>query len=246
MQPEKPKMSEPGPRVLVIDDERPIRRILRSVLSAHGYSVHEARDGAEALQQVRSVRPDVVILDLGLPDVDGVEVTRSLREWVQTPIIALSVREADSDKIAALDAGADDYLTKPFSPGELLARIRAALRRVSRLEDGPVFTAGALRVDLALREVRVAERQVQLTPTEYDLLKALISHSGRVLTHRDLVNEIWGGLHYEDALHLLRVNISNLRHKLEPGAARSGYIITEPGVGYRLRGAGLASSGALS
>jgi two-component system KDP operon response regulator KdpE len=230
-------MNEQGPRVLVIDDERPIRRLLRSVLSAHGYSVHEAANGAEALQQVRIVRPDVIILDLGLPDVDGVEVTRSLRAWVQTPIIALSVRESESDKISMLDAGADDYLTKPFGAGELLARIRAALRRASRLENGPVLKAGDLRVDLELREVHVGERTVQLTPTEYELLKILISHSGRVLTHGQLVNEVWGGLHYEDAVHLLRVNISNLRHKLETDNTRSSYIITEAGVGYRLRAA---------
>jgi two-component system KDP operon response regulator KdpE len=239
-------MGEQGPRVLVIDDERPIRRLLRSVLSAHGYSVHEAENGAEALQQVRMARPDVIILDLGLPDIDGVEVTRSLRNWVQTPIIALSVRESESDKIATLDAGADDYLTKPFGPGELLARIRAALRRASRLEDGPVLRSGDLRVDLAMREVRVGDRIVQLTPTEYELLKVLMSHCGKVLTHRQLVNEIWGGLHYEDALHLLRVNISNLRHKLDAGTTGSRYILTEPGVGYRLRGVDASSSGSPS
>ncbi|HLK47522.1 MAG TPA: response regulator transcription factor [Bryobacteraceae bacterium] len=236
-------MSEQGPRVLVIDDERPIRRLLRSVLSAHGYAVHEAATGGEALQQVRIVRPDLIILDLGLPDVDGIEVARSLRRWVQIPIIALSVRESESDKISMLDAGADDYLTKPFGAGELLARIRAALRRVSRGEEGPVLSAGELRVDLSRREVRAAERSVQLTPTEYELLKVLISNSGKVLTHRQLVDEVWGGLHYEDALHLLRVNISNLRHKLEAGAGRFRYIVTEPGVGYRLRAADISSSG---
>ncbi len=228
-------MTTQGPRILVIDDERPIRRLLRSVLSAHGYVVHEAATGAEALQEIRIARPDVIILDLGLPDIDGIDVTRSLRTWVQTPIIALSVREGEADKVATLDAGADDYLTKPFGPGELLARIRAALRRASRLDDGPVLSAGDLTVDLALREVRVGTCTVQLTPTEYELLKILISHAGKVLTHRQLVKEVWGGLHYEDALHLLRVNISNLRHKLETDATRSRYILTEPGVGYRLR-----------
>ena len=235
-------MSEQGPRVLVIDDERPIRRLLRSILSAHGYAVYEAASAAEALQEVRMVRPDVILMDLGLPDLDGIEATRSLRQWVQTPIIALSVREGETDKIATLDAGADDYLTKPFGPGELLARIRAALRRASRLEDGPVLNAGDLLVDLALREVRVGTRTIQLTPTEYELLKVLISHAGKVLTHRQLVNEIWGGLHYEDALHLLRVNISNLRRKLETDTLHSRHIVTEPGVGYRLRtnGAGTA------
>lgn len=235
-------MTGQGPRVLVIDDERPIRRLLRSVLTAHGYSVYEAQTGGEALQQVRMIRPDLIILDLGLPDMDGIDVTRSLRTWVHTPIIALSVRESESDKIATLDAGADDYLTKPFGPGELLARIRAELRRVSPAEDSPVLTAGDLRVDLSLREVRVGSRVVQLTPTEYDLLKLLISNSAKVLTHRQIVNEIWGGLHYDDALHLLRVNISNLRHKLEPEAPRSRYILTEPGVGYHLRSSDATAS----
>jgi two-component system KDP operon response regulator KdpE len=237
-------MSELEPRVLVIDDERPIRRLLRSILSAHGYSVHEAATGAEAMQQLRLVRPDVIIVDLGLPDIDGIDVTCSLRAWVRTPIIALTVRESESDKIAALDAGADDYLTKPFGPGELLARIRAALRRANRLEEGPILSAGDLSVDLALREVRVGQRTVPLTPTEYDLLKVLISHAGKVLTHRHLVNEIWGGLHYEDALHLLRVNISNLRRKLETDA-HFLYIVTEPGVGYRLRTGGVSASGSV-
>lgn len=227
-------MSQPGPRILVIDDEQPIRRLLHSVLSAHGYSVHEAATGAEALQEVRAVRPDVILLDPGLPDLDGVEVARCLRTWVQTPIIALSVRENEQDKIAMLDAGADDYLTKPFGPGELLARIRAALRKV-KPEDGPVLRAGDLQLDLALREVHVGQNPIQLTPTEYELLKVLLSHAGKVLTHRQLVDQIWGGLHYEDSLHLLRVNISNLRHKLTAAGAEARYITTEPGVGYRLR-----------
>lgn len=234
-------MNEPGPRVLVIDDERPIRRLLRTILSGHGYSVYEAAGGAEALQELRMARPDVIIVDLELADIDGIDITRSLRSWVQTPIIAISARESEPDKVAALDAGADDYLTKPIGPGELLARIRAALRRAGRREDGPVLKAGDLRVDLALREVRAGSRIVQLTPTEYELLKVLISHAGKVLTHRDLVNEIWGGLHYEDALHLLRVNISNLRRKLET-TAHFRYIATEPGVGYRLRADGLSAS----
>lgn len=230
-------MSDAGPRVLVVDDEQPIRRLLRSILAAHGYSVHEAATGGEVLQVMRAVRPDVIILDLGLPDVDGIEVTRYLRSCVQTPIIALSVRENESDKIATLDAGADDYLTKPFGPGELLARIRATLRKV-RPEEGPVLKVGELQVDLALREVRVGQKLTQLTRTEYELLKVLISNAGKVLTHRQLVDQVWRGLYYEDALHLLRVNISNLRHKLETDAGHTRYITTEPGVGYRLRADG--------
>ena len=221
--------------MLVVDDEPAIRRFLHTLLSAHGYSAHEAESGEEALQVVPASRPDAIILDLGLPQMSGTEVTRCLREWTEIPIIILSVREEESEKIAALDAGADDYLTKPFGPGELLARLRAALRRASKHETGPVFTSGDLMVDLALRVVRVAGVDRQLTPTEYDLLKALVQHAGKVLTHRQLVREVWGGAHYEDAMHLLRVNISNLRHKLEADATRPRIIITEPGVGYRIR-----------
>ena len=184
---------------------------------------------------VPAARPDVIILDLGLPKMTGTEVTRCLREWTEIPIIILSVREEEGEKIAALDAGADDYLTKPFGPGELLARLRAALRRASKQETNSVFNVGDLMVDLAQRQVRVAGADVQLTPTEYDLLKALVLHAGKVLTHRQIVREVWGGAHYEDALHLLRVNVSNLRRKLEADATRPRFIVTEPGVGYRLR-----------
>jgi two-component system KDP operon response regulator KdpE len=222
-------------RILVVDDEPAIRRFLNTSLSAHGYAVFEAVTGEDALQSVPSVRPDLVILDLGLPGISGVDVARSMREWAQTPIIVLSVREHESDKIDALDAGADDYLTKPFSVGELLARIRAALRRAMGPEAPAVFTTGELVVDVTSREVRVAGAKVQLTPTEYDLLKALVAHPGRVLTHRQLTRAVWGGLSYEDELHLLRVNISNLRHKLEPNPTSPRYIVTEPGVGYRLQ-----------
>ena len=197
--------------------------------------MYEAASGEDALQSVPAARPDVIILDLGLPQMSGTEVTRVLREWTEVPIIILSVREEETEKIAALDAGADDYLTKPFGPGELLARLRAALRRASRQETNPVFTVGDLSVDLAQRQVRVGGADVQLTPTEYDLLKALVLHAGKVLTHRQIVREVWGGAHYEDALHLLRVNVSNLRRKLETDATRPRFIVTEPGVGYRLR-----------
>jgi two-component system KDP operon response regulator KdpE len=219
----------------VVDDEPAIRRFLHALLSAHSYSVHEAASGEDALQVVPAVRPDVIVLDLGLPRMSGTEVTRCLREWTEVPILILSVREEESEKIAALDAGADDYLTKPFGPGELLARLRAALRRASKQETNSVFTSGDLTVDLAQRLVRVSGADVQLTPTEYDLLKALVLHAGKVLTHRQLMREVWGGAHYEDSLHLLRVNISNLRRKIEADATRPRFIVTEPGVGYRMR-----------
>lgn len=222
-----------GVRVLVVDDERPIRRFLRVSLEAHDHTVFEATNGPEALTAVVTHRPDLIILDLGLPDIDGLEITRRLREWTRTPIIILSVREHESDKIAALDAGADDYLTKPFSVGELLARLRVALRHAAPPGDNPVFTTGDLMVDLARRLVTLAGREVQLTPTEYDLLKLLVAQAGKVLTHHQLLRQIWG-MGYEEETHLLRVNISNLRRKLEPDPSRPTYILTEPGVGYRL------------
>ena len=177
----------------------------------------------------------MIVLDLGLPQMTGTEVTRCLREWTELPIIILSVNEEEAEKIAALDAGADDYLTKPFGPGELLARLRAALRRASKQEISSVFTVGDLTVDLAQRQVRVRGADVQLTPTEYDLLKALVLHAGKVLTHRQLMREVWGGAHYDDSMHLLRVNVSNLRRKIEADATRPRFIVTEPGVGYRLK-----------
>ncbi|MDD3827248.1 MAG: response regulator [Anaerolineae bacterium] len=227
-------MTPNGVRVLVVDDEAAIRRYLRASLSAHGYTVFEVESGRAALEAITAERPDMVILDLGLPDVDGVEVTRLLREWTRIPIIILSVRGQEADKIAALDAGADDYLTKPFGTGELLARMRVALRRASQSQAEPVFVVDELAVDLGRRLVAVAGAEIQLTPTEYDLLRTLVSHAGKVLTHRQLLREVWG-MGYEQETHMLRVNISNLRHKIEPDPARPHYILTEPGVGYRLR-----------
>jgi len=227
-------MNETELRVLVVDDERAIRRFLRTSLAAKGYVVFEATNGAEALESVVRDRPDVVILDLGLPDMDGTQVTARLREWSRLPIIILSVRDQEADKIAALDAGADDYLTKPFGVGELMARMRVILRRIAHPESQPVFATRDLVVDLARRLVRVRGEEVQLTPTEYDLLRALVTHAGKVLTHQQLLRQVWG-LGYEGESHLLRVNISNLRHKIERNSARPEYIITEPGVGYRLR-----------
>lgn len=227
-------MSETGLRVLVVDDEPAIRRYLRAALNAHGYLVIEAAGGQEAVNQAAGSRPDLVILDLGLPDIDGLEVTRRLREWTQVPIIILSVREQEEEKIAALDAGADDYLTKPFSTGELMARMRAALRRMAQAETEPVYQFGELTVDLMHRRVSLKGVEVALTPTEYDMLRIFAQNAGRVLTHNQLLRQVWGG-GYEDGMHLLRVNISNLRRKIEPDPARPQYILTEPGVGYRLR-----------
>jgi two-component system KDP operon response regulator KdpE len=227
-------MNEIGLRVLVVDDERAIRRYLHAALNAQGYTVYEAGGGKEALNMVVGDRPDLIILDLGLPDIDGVEVTRQLREWTHIPIIILSVREQETDKIAALDAGADDYLTKPFSSGELMARMRVALRRSMQTAAEPIFKMDNLNVDLTRRLVKVAGEEVSLTPTEYDLLRILVQNAGRVLTHRQLLRQVWGGA-YESEAHLLRVNMSNLRRKIEPDPTRPHYIITEPGVGYRLR-----------
>ncbi len=226
-------MNEPRLRVLVVDDEQAIRRFLRTALSAHGYDVTEAATGERALAEVAASRPDVIVLDLGLPDMDGVELTRQLREWTQLPIIVLSVREQERDKVAALDAGADDYLTKPFGVGELLARLRAALRRAARPPADAVYSNGELVVDLARRIVTVAGAKVQLTPTEYDVLRVLVTHAGRVLTHSQLLRQVWG-MGYEGETHLLRVNVSNLRRKIERDPARPRHIVTEPGVGYRL------------
>lgn len=224
----------PDQRVLVIDDEEAIRRFLRVALSSQGYTVLEQSTGEEGISSVAKDKPDVVILDLGLPDIDGVEITRLLREWTRIPIIILSVRGSESDKIAALDAGADDYLTKPFGMGELLARLRAALRRAPDSADEPVFTTGSLSVDLARRLVTVSGHEAQLTPTEYSLLRTLVCSAGKVLTHRHLLREIWGA-EFGEEFHMLHVNVSNLRRKIEPDPTRPQFIITEPGVGYRLR-----------
>ena len=226
-------MSDKDVRVLVVDDERSIRRFLKASLGGQ-FTVFEATSGEEALAAVVADRPDVIILDLGLPDMDGVEVTRRLREWTQIPIIVISVREQELDKIAALDAGADDYLTKPFGVGELMARLRAAVRRSAQAETEPVFQTGELVVDLNQREVLVKGQAVSLTPTEYDLLRTLVKYAGKVLTHDQLLRAVWGTA-YESETHMLQVNISNLRHKIEPDPVRPTYIITEPGVGYRLK-----------
>lgn len=223
-----------GLRVLVIDDDPAIRRFLRIALSAQGYAVFDTATGAEALAAAASRRPDVVVLDLGLPDLDGTEVIARLREWSQLPIVVLSVRAHETDKIAALDAGADDYLTKPFVVGELAARLRAVLRRTARTAEAPIFSSGDLIVDLSRRLVTVAGREVRLTPTEYDLLRVLVTHAGKVLTHDQLLHQVWSQ-NNQAKINLLRTTIGNLRQKIEPDPARPHYIITEQGVGYRLR-----------
>jgi two-component system KDP operon response regulator KdpE len=224
----------PNEKVLIVDDEQSIRLFLKLTLTSQGYETVEAVLGKDALTKVTTEKPDIVILDIGLPDIDGIEVTRSLREWTQIPIIILSVRGSEKDKIAALDLGADDYLTKPFVVGELLARIRAALRRSSQISGEPSFKTGALEVDLIKRQVKVSGAEIQLTPKEYEILKVLITHAGKVMTHKHLLAAVWGP-EYLGEFHMLRVNISNLRRKIEPDPTRPQIIITESGVGYRLK-----------
>ena len=221
------------PVALVIDDEPQMRRLLGIVLEADGYRVFEAATGQDGLVQAATRRPDVVLLDLGLPDMEGVDVLKRLREWSRTPVLVLSVRERDEDKIAALDSGADDYVTKPFSTQELLARLRVARRHAQPGDEQAVFRAGELEVDLASRAVRVKGREVRLTATEYAVLRLLVRHAGRVLTHRQLLGEVWG----PNALgqtHYLRVYMARLREKLEPAPSRPALLLTEPGIGYRL------------
>jgi two-component system, OmpR family, KDP operon response regulator KdpE len=223
-------------RILVVDDEKSIRSFLKTSLSAYGYGVFEATKGKEALTESVSVHPDVIILDLGLPDMDGREVIAKIRKRTKTPIIILSVRDDPLEKIAALDAGADDYLTKPFSVGELLARLKAVMRRLLPLEKEEILRVGKLVVDITSRRVTIENNEIDLSPTEYDILKLLLLNSGKVLTHRQILREIWDKTEdYEGILHLLRVTMSNLRSKIEPNPDRPTCILTEPGVGYRLR-----------
>lgn len=223
-----------GPQVLIVDDELQIRRFLRVSLEANGYSVHETDTGHDAIVKTAQLRPDLVILDMGLPDMDGLEVLNRIRQWTKTPVIILSVRDSDRDKIAALDAGADDYLTKPFSTEELLARMRVAQRHAQPQEQESVLTVGNVQVDFARRLVTRNGEPVKLTPTEYALLRLLIQHSGRVLTHRQILKEVWGP-EYVDELHYLRVYFAQLRQKLEDDPTLPKLILTEPGVGYRLQ-----------
>ncbi|MGA2176024.1 MAG: response regulator [Verrucomicrobiota bacterium] len=229
-------MSETPPHppiVLIIDDEVQIRRLLRVALEGNGYRVFEAATGQEGLVEAAQRRPDAVVLDLGLPDMDGVAVLRRLREWSQAPVLVLSVREGEDDKVAALDHGADDFVTKPFSTAELLARLRVARRHALPIADNAVFHSGRLEVDLSSRQVRVEGREVKMTPTEYALLRLLVRNAGKVVTHRQILKEVWGP-NYGEQTHYLRVYIGHLREKLEVNPGRPELLVTEPGVGYRL------------
>jgi two-component system KDP operon response regulator KdpE len=223
--------------VLLIEDEPEIRRFLRTTLPAHGFRLYEATTGKDGLTEAQSRNPDLILLDLGLPDLEGSEVIRQVREWTATPIIVLSARDQEQVKVAALDLGADDYVTKPFGIDELLARMRAALRHASRSAADvgePVFTLGDLKVDLGRRQVFVSAKEIHLTPIEYKLLTTLIRYAGKVMTHRQLLKEVWGPLHVEEG-HYLRVYMRQLRNKLERNPAHPRYLVTELGVGYRLR-----------
>jgi two-component system KDP operon response regulator KdpE len=223
------------PVVIVVEDEPQIRRFLRVTLQGHGYRLFEAATGADGLMEAASRQPDVVIVDLGLPDMDGLEVIRRLREWSSVPVIVLSARGGERDKVMALDAGADDYIEKPFGTDELLARLRVALRHAAggaRAQDA-LFKVGELHVDQERRRVHVEGKEIHLTPIEYRLLTTMVRHAGKVLTHRQLLREVWGPNHVEDA-HYLRVFMANLRRKLERDPAQPRYLLTEPGVGYRL------------
>jgi len=226
-----------GPLILVVEDEPQMRHFLRAALEGHDYRIAEATTAREGIAQATSRSPDVILLDLGLPDGDGLDVTKRLREWSHAPVIVISARGQEGDKVAALDAGADDYLTKPFGIEELLARLRVALRHAARAAgepEEPTFVAGGLTVDLAHRQVFVSGDEVHLTPTEYKLLTLLVRHAGKVLTHRFLLKEVWGPNAVEHA-HYLRVYMAQLRHKLEREPARPRHLTTEPGVGYRFK-----------
>lgn len=231
-------MTGDAPLVLIIEDEKPIRRFLRASLLGEGYRVVEAETGRQGLTMALAQPPDVVILDLGLPDMDGLRLIEELRDWSQVPIIILSARDQEKDKVTALDRGADDYLSKPFGVGELLARLRVALRHQARVSDqsgsaATRFSVGDLLVDLETRRVLVRGQEVHLTPIEYRLLTTLVQHAGKVLTHRFLLKEVWGPGHVEET-HYLRVFTASLRRKLEDDPARPCYLLTEQGVGYRL------------
>lgn len=222
-------------RILIVDDEKAIRRFLKASLSLYGYNVFEAAAGIEATEKSISLHPDAIILDLGLPDINGIEVLRKIRKRSKVPIIILSVREDPMDKVSALDAGADDYLTKPFNTKELLARLKAVMRRLLPSDKDEIFKMGKLLVDITKHQITVDGKQIDLTPTEYDILKLLILNAGKIVTHKQILREVWNkNEDLEGVLHLLRVTISNLRSKIEPNPNRPTYVLTEPGIGYRL------------
>jgi two-component system KDP operon response regulator KdpE len=230
-------MTDPKPVILVVEDEPQMRKFIRLSLSAHDYRVLEASNGAEAIQQAEAYTPDVVLLDLGLPDMDGLEVTRRVRKWSAMPILVISARGQEDSKVTALEEGADDYLTKPFGSAELIARIRVALRHAARVNGAPsavVPIGDDIQVDLVKRVVLVRGNEVHLTPIEYKLLGALIKHAGMVLTHRHLLEQVWGPGHAHQ-LEYLRVYMTQLRHKLEADPTRPKYLVTETGIGYRLK-----------
>ncbi|MNK66173.1 KDP operon transcriptional regulatory protein KdpE [compost metagenome] len=226
-------MTTSGAKILIIDDEPQIRKLLRVTLNAHGYEASEASNGQEGVLQATMVRPDLIVLDLGLPDMTGMEVLLQIREWSAVPIIILTALDQERDKVDALDHGADDYVTKPFGMGEFLARMRVALRHTAKTQDEPVLRLGNLIIDLSQRSAELNGEKLKLTPTEYDLLKVLAINAGRVMTHRQLLKQVWGGHQYESDSQYLRVYVGHLRKKIEEDPARPRCILTEPGIGYR-------------
>jgi two-component system, OmpR family, KDP operon response regulator KdpE len=226
-------MTNSGEKILIIDDEPQIQKLLRVTLQAQGFEVIAALSGDDGLIQATMVRPDLIVLDLGLPDISGMEVLRQIREWAQTPIVVLTAKDQEEDKIVALDSGADDYVTKPFGMGELVARIRVALRHTTKSNDEPILDFGRLVIDLSKRNVELDDQKVKLTPTEYELLKVLATNAGRVMTHKQLLQKVWGGHQYNTDSHYLRVYVGHLRKKIEIDPARPTFIVTEPGIGYR-------------
>ncbi|MBI0579680.1 response regulator [Neobacillus cucumis] len=226
-------MTSSGAKILVIDDEPQIQKLLRVTLHAQGFEIVAALSGEEGILKTTMVRPDLIVLDLGLPDIPGMEVLHRIREWTQLPIIVLTAKDREEDKITALDSGADDYVTKPFGMGELVARIRVALRHNTKSQDEPILDFGRLVIDLTGRTVELDGEKIKLTPTEYELLKILATNAGRVMTHKQLLQQVWGGNQYNTDSHYLRVYIGHLRKKIETDPARPNFIITESGIGYR-------------
>ena len=222
-----------GEKILIIDDEPQIQKLLRVTLQSQGFEVIAALSGEDGLLQATMIRPDLIVLDLGLPDITGMEVLCQIREWTQTPIIVLTAKDQEEAKIVALDSGADDYVTKPFSMGELVARIRVALRHMTKSNDEPILDFGDLVIDLSKRIVELDGQVIKLTPTEYELLKVLATNAGRVMTHKQLLQKVWGGHQYNTDSHYLRVYVGHLRKKIEKDPTRPTFIVTEPGIGYR-------------